>query len=158
MSSCHHTFADISWIRIFFVGILWVRGSVIIILVGILWIQNFFTWVFRQSKSFFVFCGSKDFPRRYFVGQISYLVDILQVHIFFSWVFVDPIFICGYFMASNIFFAGLSWFQNSFSWIYYGSEMFSCGYSWVDLFLVANFVLQRFLIAGCMRKGDREQG
>ena len=113
VSSCHHAFADISWIRIFCVGILWVqifllwifRGSVIIILVSILWIQNFFTWVFRQSKPFFVFCGSKGFPRRYFVGQISYLVDILQVHIFFSWVFVDP---------------------NIYLWVFHGFKYFFC--------------------------------
>ena len=49
---------------------------------------------------------------------------------------------------------GPKFFHVGISWV----QIFSRGY-FVDpvVFLMANFVIQRFPVAGCMRKSDRKQ-
>ena len=46
----------------------------------------------------------------------------------------------GYFVSLKFFLVGISWVQNFFSWVFFGSKFFSCGYfvgskffSWVFL-------------------------
>ena len=93
------------------------------------------------------FRGSKIFSRAYFV--------ILN---FFS----------GVFRGSKIFFVGILCFQYFFSWLFCWSEFFSLGYfvglklflvgiSCVQFFFMANFMIQRFSVAGCMKNNDGEQ-
>ena len=91
-------------------------------LVGISWVQNFFSWVFLESKffsrgyflgpNFFLvvfrrfknfsggcFLGSKIFSEGYFVGPKFFLVGILWVQIFF---------LVGILWVQNIFLVGMS--------------------------------------------------
>ena len=110
---------------------------------------KFFSWVFCVSNIFFVV--------------------ILWVQIFFVWVFRDPKFFSqGYFVGPKLFFVGSSCFQHFFSWLFCWSEFFSLGYfvglklflvgiSCVQFFFMANFMIQRFSVAGCMKNNDREQ-
>ena len=103
-------------------------------LVGISWVQSSFLWVFR---------GSRSFSRGYFVGLKFFLVGI-------SWV--------------QNFCRGYSWVRNFFSWVFSwvrnflvhirGSEIFFLvSISWVQFFfLVVDFVIQRFSVAGCISK------
>ena len=56
------------------------------------------------------------------------------------------IFSCGYFVAPKVFLVGISWVQNFFSCIFCGS----------NFFFVADFIIQRFSVAGCTRKSDKK--
>ena len=114
-------------------------------------------WVFRVSchrvivsswvRNFFsrVFCGFKNFFRRYFVGPRFFLVGRLWVQEFFSWVFcgfktfsgeyfVGPkFFLSGVLWVQNIFLVGIAWVQDFFSWVIGGSNaFFLVGMFWVQ--------------------------
>ena len=102
---------------------------------------------------FVVFCEYKIFSRGYFVG--------LKL---FSWVFVGP----------KYFLVGISWVQNIFSWVFVGPKFFLADTFWTqnfsreyfvgpifffvlrgsNFFVVVDFVIERFSVAGCMSKSD----
>ena len=79
-----------------------------------------------------------------------------------------PSCLCGYFVGPRFFVVDISWVRYFFSWVSRGSKIFFRGYfegptfflvdfSWDQNFLlVANFLIQRFLVVGCMRKSDRK--
>ena len=105
---------------------------------------------------------------RYFVSSKIFLVSILWVRIFFSWIFCgSEIFSCEYFVDPKFFLVCISWLRNFSSWVFCWSKIFSRGYfvgpkfyfvsiSCVQVFfLVADFVIQGFSVAGCMRKNNR---
>ena len=114
--------------------------------VGILWVQFFFSWVFRGFKIFS--CG-------YFVGLKVFLVSISWVWNFFSRVF----------RGSKIFLVGPKFFLVSifvgpkFSRGYFvGPKFFSSEYFVGPIFfLVVDFVIQRFSVAGCISKSDKNR-
>ena len=91
--------------------------------VGISWIQKFFSWVFVGLKFFFVGTRGPKFLSWLFVGPKFFLVGILWVQIFFL--------------------LGISCVLNIFSCVIRGSNF---------LFLVVDFVIQRFSVAGCMSR------
>ena len=99
---------------------------------GISCVRKFFSWVFP---------GSKHFSRGYFMGPKLFLVGISWVKIFLSWVFHGSKYL-------NIsFLMGISWVRDFFSWVFHG----------FNFSLMANFLIQRLSIAGCMRKSDRKR-
>ena len=71
-------------------------------------VLSWVSWVscHRATVTSWVFRGSKNFSRGYFVGLK-----------FFSWDFAGP-----------KFFGGYSWVQNVLSWVFRGSEFFSREY------------------------------
>ena len=87
------------------------------------------------------------------------LVSWVQCHgtILAFWVFrVSIISSRGYFVDRNIFLEGVSQIQNFFWYVFGGSKMFSrrC-FMGPIFFVVANFVIQRVSIVGCIIKSDR---
>ena len=89
---------------------------------------KFLSCVFVGLKFFLVgICGSEIFSRRYFVGLNFFLVGISLVLNIFSWVFCR---------------------SRLFSRVKFVSPIF---------FLGVYFVIQRFLVAGCMSKSDKNR-
>ena len=69
-----------------------------------------------------------------------------------SWVFRGcKMFSRGYFVGPKYFLVKTLWVQTFFSWLFRGFKMFSREY------FVTNFVIQRFLFAGYIRKSDEKQ-
>ena len=109
-------------------------------------------------------CGSHGFNAivpsclcGYFVGLKLFLVNISWVQNFSSWVFRgSKIFSCGYFVGpkfSSWVFVGAKFFRR-YTW----SELFLVGISWVQLFFLAiDFMIQRFSVAGCISKSDKNR-
>ena len=55
----------------------------------------------------------------------------------------------GYFVSSKFFLVGISWVQNFFSWVFFGSKFFSCGYFvGSKFFLVGISWVQKFFPKG----------
>ena len=95
-----------------------------------------------------VFCGSKNFSGAYFVGPKFFLMGILWVLIVFSWVV----------RGSKFFLVGISWVQNLSRGYLLGPNFFSCEYfAGQTFFLEVYFVIQRFSVAGCMSKSDKNR-
>ena len=116
---------------------------------------------FRGSGAIVVLCGFNaivpSYLCGYFVGLKFFLVNISQVQTFFSWVFRgSEIFSCGYFVGTKFslwVFVGPK-FLRRYTW----SELFLVGISWVQLFfLVIDFMIQRFSVAGCINKSDKNR-
>ena len=122
---------EISWVQNIY------RGYLVgpkLFLVGISRTHIFFSWVFRRCKIFSVDISRvQNFSRGNFLGP-KYL----------SWVSRrSKIVSRGYFMVQKFFLVGTLWVQNFFSWVFHRSKFF---------FIVINFVIQRFSVAGWMRK------
>ena len=100
------------------------------------------SWVFR---------GSKIFSRGFFVSPDFLLVVNTWVRNLFSWVF-------GYFVGAKFFLLGISLAENFFSWVFRESESFSREYFVGPFFFLRpNFLIQRFSVARCMRRSDRNR-
>ena len=95
--------------------------------------------------------GSKIFSRGFFVSPDFLLVVNTWVRNLFSWVF-------GYFVGTKFFLLGISLAENFFSWVFRGSESFSREYFVGPFFFLRpNFLIQRFSVARCMRRSDRNR-
>ena len=80
---------------------------------------------------------------------------------------IAPLYVCRYFVGPKFFswvFLGSNFFLLVFHgfvwWVYCGPKIFfSCVFRRSNFlfFFMGNFVIQRFLVDGCMRKRDRKQ-
>ena len=73
--------------------------------------------------------------------------------------FVCPKFFSWVFRGFKFFLVGISWVQKFFSWVFRGSDFFFLvSISWVQFFfVVVDFVIQRFSVAGCISKSDKDR-
>ena len=86
----------------------------------------------------------------------STLLVFSWVQNIFSWVFRGSnIFSSGYFVGVE-FFSGYTWVRNFLSWVFFASECFS-EFFVSSFFLLVNFVIQRFYVAGCMSKSNKKR-
>ena len=138
------------------------------LLIVFLWVTNFpttngFSVVlrftlecakFRGSRGFSAscLCESKIFYRGYFLGVAFFLAGFSWVQIILAGIRGSKILFRGYFVG-----------QKSSSWLFVGPEIFLVGTLWIQNFLRGYLVgpisflfkIQRFSIAGCMSKSDK---
>ena len=100
----------------------------------------------------------QSFSRGYFLGPKFFLVDISWVQIFFRRYFVGPKFFSWVFVSPKFFLVSISRGQIFFSCAFFGLEIFSCVYLvGLIFFLEIDFVIQRFSVAGCMSKSNKNR-
>ena len=100
---------------------------------------------------------------RAFVSPKYFSVGIFWVWHFFSRVFRGSKIILAGIRGSKILFCGYFVGQKSSSWLFVGPEIFLVGTLWIQNFLRGYLVgpisflfkIQRFSIAGCMSKSDK---
>ena len=94
----------------------------------------------------------------YFLGPKSLLCVFVGLKFFLVVICGSEIFSRRYFVGLNFFLVGISWLLNIFSWVFCRSRLFSrMKFVSPISFLVIYFVIQGFLVAGCMSKSDKNR-